>query len=124
MNPANMIAFPLIMGVRRRQRRATSCTDYRERDRRKRYMLSRTRAGASWWRLTTILGFGTLMIAQHRGMASPRPGAHARRELRMLTALSFCPPCSASSAPAGRRSRQFPIARSAQRDATFVSRRF
>jgi predicted RND superfamily exporter protein len=45
--------------------------DFRDRDRRHGYRLgSATGGGIMIAALTTILGFGTLMLAQHRGLAS------------------------------------------------------
>jgi uncharacterized protein len=45
--------------------------DFRGRDRKERYRLNHTTGfGIMVAALTTILGFGTLMIAEHRGMAS------------------------------------------------------
>jgi hopanoid biosynthesis associated RND transporter like protein HpnN len=70
LNPANMIALPLIMGVGA-DNGVHVLHDYRDRDRRCRYLLNRaTGRGILVAALTTILGFGTLMIAQHRGLAS------------------------------------------------------
>jgi hopanoid biosynthesis associated RND transporter like protein HpnN len=70
LNPANMIAFPLILGVGA-DNGVHVLHDYRTRDRRCRYLLNHaTGRGIMVAALTTILGFGTLMIAQHRGLAS------------------------------------------------------
>ena len=70
LNPANMIAFPLILGVGA-DNGVHVLHDFRSRDRKQRYRLSHaTGRGIMVAALTTILGFGTLMIAQHRGMAS------------------------------------------------------
>lgn len=70
LNPANMIAFPLILGVGA-DNGVHVLHDFRSRDRKHRYRLSHaTGRGIMVAALTTILGFGTLMIAQHRGMAS------------------------------------------------------
>jgi hopanoid biosynthesis associated RND transporter like protein HpnN len=70
LNPANMIAFPLILGVGA-DNGVHVLHDYRDRDRRCRYLLNRaTGRGIMVAALTTILGFGTLMIAEHRGLAS------------------------------------------------------
>ena len=72
LNPANMIAFPLILGVGA-DNGVHVLHDYRERDRRRRYQLGRaTGRGIMVAALTTILGFGTLMIAQHP--RAQRPG--------------------------------------------------
>jgi hypothetical protein len=70
LNPANMIAFPLILGVGA-DNGVHVLHDFRCRDRKHRYRLSHTTGfGIMVAALTTILGFGTLMIAEHRGMAS------------------------------------------------------
>src|SRR5207247_2353341 len=70
LNPANMIAFPLILGVGA-DNGVHVLHDFRCRDRKRRYRLSHvTGFGIMVAALTTILGFGTLMIAEHRGMAS------------------------------------------------------
>jgi len=70
LNPANMIAFPLILGVGA-DNGVHVLHDFRSRDRKVRYRLSHaTGRGIMVAALTTILGFGTLMIAQHQGMAS------------------------------------------------------
>jgi hypothetical protein len=91
LNPANMIALPLILGVGA-DNGVHVLHDFRERDRRKRYMLSRTTGrGIMVAALTTILGFGTLMIAQHRGMASLGLALTLGVTCCMLTALVFLP---------------------------------
>jgi len=91
LNPANMIAFPLIMGVGA-DNGVHVMHDYRERDRRRRYMLSRTTGrGIMIAALTTILGFGTLMVAQHRGMASLGLALTIGVTCCMGTALVFLP---------------------------------
>ena len=70
LNPANMIAFPLILGVGA-DNGVHVLHDFRDRAPRRRYQLSHaTGRGIMVAALTTILGFGTLMIAQHRGLAS------------------------------------------------------
>lgn len=70
LNPANMIAFPLILGVGA-DNGVHVLHDFRCRDRKHRYRLTHsTGFGIMIAALTTILGFGTLMIAEHRGMAS------------------------------------------------------
>ncbi len=70
LNPANMIAFPLILGVGA-DNGIHVLNDYL-RDRGKgAYTLRRTMGrGIMVKALTTIIGFGTLMISQHRGLAS------------------------------------------------------
>src|SRR5205814_8801376 len=70
LNAANMIACPLIVCVGA-DNGVHVLHDFRSRDRKHRYRLSHgTGFGIMVAALTTILGFGTLMIAQHRGMAS------------------------------------------------------
>jgi hypothetical protein len=70
LNPANMIALPLIVGVGV-DNGVHVLHDYRCRDRRFPYRLGpATGRGVLVAALTTVLGFGTLMIARHRGMAS------------------------------------------------------
>jgi hopanoid biosynthesis associated RND transporter like protein HpnN len=70
LNPANMIAIPLILGVGA-DNGVHVLHDFRDRDRRHGYRLgSATGRGIMIAALTTILGFGTLMLAQHRGLAS------------------------------------------------------
>jgi len=70
LNPANMIALPLIVGVGV-DNGVHVLHDYRGRNRRRAYRLgSATGRGVLVAALTTILGFGTLMSARHAGMAS------------------------------------------------------
>jgi len=70
LNPANMIALPLIVGVGV-DNGVHVLHDYRGRDQRKAYQLgTATGRGVLVAALTTILGFGTLMTASHAGMAS------------------------------------------------------
>ncbi|MBA4187679.1 MAG: hypothetical protein C0467_06625 [Planctomycetaceae bacterium] len=70
LNPANMIALPLIVGVGV-DNGVHVLHDYRGRNRRQAYRLgSATGRGVMVAALTTILGFGTLMTARHAGMAS------------------------------------------------------
>jgi predicted RND superfamily exporter protein len=69
LNPANLIAFPLILGVGA-DNGVHVVHDYRQRCRGKRYALDyATGRGIFIAGLTTILGFGALMLAQHQGMA-------------------------------------------------------
>jgi hopanoid biosynthesis associated RND transporter like protein HpnN len=92
LNPANMIAFPLIVGVgvdngvhvlhdylsRRTQRRA--------------YTLSHTTGqGIMVAALTTMLGFGVLMISSHRGLIGLGFILTLGVGCCMLTALVFLP---------------------------------
>jgi len=68
LNPANMIALPLIVGAGV-DNGVHVLHDYRSR-RRRPYTLERTTGlGIFVSALTTILGFGALMISSHRGMA-------------------------------------------------------
>lgn len=91
LNPANMIAFPLILGVGA-DNGVHVMHDYRDRNRNKRYALSyATGRGIMVAALTTILGFGTLMISQHRGMASLGLALTLGVSTCMLTALVFLP---------------------------------
>jgi hopanoid biosynthesis associated RND transporter like protein HpnN len=91
LNPANMIAFPLILGVGA-DNGVHVLHDYRERDRRQRYRLGRaTGRGITVAALTTILGFGTLMAARHRGMASLGLALAVGVTCCMATALVFLP---------------------------------
>jgi hopanoid biosynthesis associated RND transporter like protein HpnN len=91
LNPANMIAFPLILGVGA-DNGVHVLHDFRGRDRKTRYRLTHvTGFGIMVAALTTILGFGTLMIAQHRGMASLGLILTVGVTCCMLTALVFLP---------------------------------
>jgi hopanoid biosynthesis associated RND transporter like protein HpnN len=91
LNPANMIAFPLILGVGA-DNGVHVMHDYRGRTRGRRYTLSHTTGrGIMVAALTTILGFGTLMISQHRGMASLGLALTLGVSCCMLTALVFLP---------------------------------
>jgi len=70
LNPANLIAFPLILGVGA-DNGVHVVHDYRQRTKGKRYLLNHaTGTGILVAALTTILGFGTLLISQHRGLSS------------------------------------------------------
>ncbi len=91
LNPANMISFPLILGVGA-DNGVHVMHDYRNRPRGRRYSLGYTTGrGIMVAALTTILGFGTLMIAQHRGMASLGLVLTLGVTCCMLTALVFLP---------------------------------
>ncbi len=69
LNPANMIALPLIVGVGV-DNGVHVLHDYRERRRHGLYRLgAATGRGVLVAGLTTVLGFGTLMTARHVGMA-------------------------------------------------------
>src|SRR5207244_12126161 len=66
----NMIALPLIVGVGV-DNGVHVLHDYRSRGRRRSYTLaSTTGQGIAVSALTTVLGFGTLMVASHRGLVS------------------------------------------------------
>jgi hypothetical protein len=68
LNPANMIAFPLIVGVGV-DNGVHVLHDYRSRGSQPGYLLSRTIGrGILVAALTTVLGFGTLMLSRHRGL--------------------------------------------------------
>jgi uncharacterized protein len=70
LNPANMIALPLIVGVGV-DNGVHVLHDYLSRRRKQNYALARTTGiGIAVSALTTILGFGTLMVANHRGLVS------------------------------------------------------
>lgn len=91
LNPANMIAFPLILGVGA-DNGVHVLHDFQGRDRKQRYRLTHiTGFGILIKALTTVLGFGTLMIAQHRGMASLGLILAVGVTCCMLTALVFLP---------------------------------
>jgi hypothetical protein len=68
LNPANMIGFPLILGVGV-DNGVHVLHDYLSRNRRRSYMLSHTTGqGIMTSALTTVVGFGALMISSHRGL--------------------------------------------------------
>jgi predicted exporter len=69
LNPANMLAFPLIVGVGA-DNGVLILKDYLQ-QRRRQYNLSLPMGrGVLVVALTTVLGFGSLMISRHRGLAS------------------------------------------------------
>jgi len=91
LNPANMIGFPLILGVGA-DNGVHVLHDFRARKRGQRYVLGHaTGRGIMVAALTTILGFGTLMIAAHRGLASLGLVLTLGVTCCMLTALVFLP---------------------------------
>jgi hopanoid biosynthesis associated RND transporter like protein HpnN len=91
LNPANMIGFPLILGVGA-DNGVHVLHDFRNRDRKERYRLTHIIGfGILVKALTTVLGFGTLMIAQHRGMSSLGLILTIGVTCCMLTALVFLP---------------------------------
>ncbi len=70
LNPANMIALPLIVGVGV-DNGVHVLHDYRARQRGRAYRLAATTGqGIAVAALTTVLGFGTLMVARHKGLVS------------------------------------------------------
>src|SRR4029079_11570333 len=70
LNPANMIGLPLIVGVGV-DNGVHVLHDYRSRRRGRSYLLAATTGqGIAVSALTTVLGFGTLMAASHRGLVS------------------------------------------------------
>jgi hopanoid biosynthesis associated RND transporter like protein HpnN len=69
LNPANMIGLPLIVGVGV-DNGVHVLHDYRSRSRRRAYTLAATTGkGIAVSAVTTALGFGTLMVARHKGLA-------------------------------------------------------
>lgn len=82
LNPANMIALPLIVGVGV-DNGVHVLHDYRDRRGRVPYLLgAATGRGVLVAALTTVLGFGTLMTSRHVGMAS--------LGLALTLGVSFC----------------------------------
>lgn len=82
LNPANMIALPLIVGVGV-DNGVHVLHDYRGRSRKTAYRLgAATGRGVLVAALTTVLGFGTLITARHEGMAS--------LGLALTLGVSFC----------------------------------
>lgn len=70
LNPANLIALPLIVGVGV-DNGIHVLHDFLDRPRTERYRLrAGTGRGIAVTALTTLLGFGTLMLARHQGLAS------------------------------------------------------
>lgn len=70
LNPANMIAFPLVVGLSV-DNGLHVLHDHRERNPKRPYTLGgATGKGVLVAGLTTVLGFGTLMIGRHKGMES------------------------------------------------------
>ena len=91
LNPANLIAFPLILGVGV-DNGVHVLNDYRRRTKRKPYELGfATGYGIFISAVTTIVGFGTLMIAQHKGLASLGLALTVGQMACMCTALLFLP---------------------------------
>ncbi|MDR3108379.1 MAG: MMPL family transporter [Planctomycetaceae bacterium] len=69
LNPANMIVLPLIIGIGI-DYGVHIIHDYRERPNERYNMSTSTASAVLITALTTMLGFGTLMIASHRGLQS------------------------------------------------------
>ena len=91
LNPANMIAFPLILGVGI-DNGVHVLHDFFSRRRDQLYLLSSsTGRGIMVAALTTILGFGTLMLSHHHGLASLGLILTLGVSCCMLTALIFLP---------------------------------
>src|SRR5262249_19536534 len=91
LNPANMIAFPLILGVGA-DNGVHVLHDYLSRSRGHVYTLNHsTGQGIMVAALTTVLGFGTLMISCHRGLAGLGLVLTLGVTCCMLTALVFLP---------------------------------
>src|SRR5205807_2255572 len=91
LNPANMIAFPLILGVGA-DNGVHVLHDYLSQRRKGAYTLCHTTGrGISVAALTTILGFGTLMISHHRGLFGLGFILTLGVTCCMLTALVFLP---------------------------------
>jgi predicted RND superfamily exporter protein len=91
LNPANMIALPLIVGVGV-DNGVHVLHDYRNRPRGRSYRLrAATGRGILVTGLTTVLGFGTLITARHAGMASLGLALTLGVSFCMLSALVFLP---------------------------------
>ncbi|MBI3408323.1 MAG: MMPL family transporter [Planctomycetes bacterium] len=91
LNPANMIAFPLILGVGA-DNGVHVIHDYRARNKGRRYYLGHALGrGIMIKAFTSMLGFGALMIAQHRGLASLGFALTLGVAVCMATALIFLP---------------------------------
>jgi hopanoid biosynthesis associated RND transporter like protein HpnN len=91
MNPANMIALPLIVGVGV-DNGVHVLHDFRSRPRGVSYRLgSAVGRGVLISALTTILGFATLMTAGHRGMASLGLALTLGQTFCMVAALVLLP---------------------------------
>jgi hopanoid biosynthesis associated RND transporter like protein HpnN len=92
LNPANMIALPLIVGVGV-DNGVHVLHDYRDRRGKVPYLLgAATGRGVLVAALTTILGFGTLTTARHVGMAS--------LGLALTLGVSFCTAAALVGLPA------------------------
>ena len=97
LNPANMIAFPLILGVgvdngvHVLHDFCSPRANPPSAGQRRYHLCHSTGFGIMIKALTTVLGFGTLMIAEHRGMASLGLILAVGVTCCMLTALVFLP---------------------------------
>ena len=91
-NPANMIALPLVLGVGVDNGVHVLHDFLSRRGRRGPYLLSRsTGMGILVAALTTMLGFGTLMLATHRGLVGLGFILTLGVGCCMLTSLVFLP---------------------------------
>jgi predicted RND superfamily exporter protein len=91
LNPANMIALPLIVGVSV-DNGVHVLHDHRERNPHRPYALGgATGRGVLVAGLTTVLGFGTLMIGRHRGMESLGLALSLGVTFSMLASLVLLP---------------------------------
>lgn len=92
LNPANMIAFPLILGVGVDNGVHVLHDFLGSRGERRAYNLSHTTGrGIAVAALTTILGFGSLMLSQHRGLVGLGLLLTLGVTCCMLSALVFLP---------------------------------
>src|SRR5262249_25845682 len=91
LNPANMIAFPLILGVGA-DNGVHVIHDFRARMLGRRYYLGHALGrGIMIKAMTSMIGFGALMISQHRGLASLGFALTLGVAVCMATALIFLP---------------------------------
>jgi hopanoid biosynthesis associated RND transporter like protein HpnN len=91
LNPANMIALPLIVGVSV-DNGVHVLHDHRQRNPNRPYAVGgATGKGVLVAGLTTVLGFGTLMIGRHRGMESLGLALSLGVTFSMLAALVWLP---------------------------------
>jgi hypothetical protein len=91
LNPANMIAFPLILGVGA-DNGVHVLHDYLSSNRQQGYTLGRAIGrGVFVKALTAIFGFATLMLSSHRGLASLGLILTLGVSCCMVTALVFLP---------------------------------
>ncbi|HJZ56695.1 MAG TPA: MMPL family transporter, partial [Gemmataceae bacterium] len=91
LNPANMIALPLVVGVSV-DNGVHILHDHRERNPNRPYAVgSATGKGVLVAGLTTVLGFGTLMIGRHKGMESLGLALALGVTFSMLASLVWLP---------------------------------